>query len=442
MQLASMRLMHLTGAVSAGASLPAWPSSIGPEIVASLYADDSDAMSLLQLSAERPARSQQHSRANIDVALSASRARGERAAWPDMDYWPASVELPNFDVTRPIKIVEWTDYIFLSETAVRNTPNCSFDMLYDYHMESNGGVIGDPDFDISDADVVIFHLARMVGKDSMRDWHYVLPRKKREGQLWFAMCGEPRVRPETGVDCRLANDPETMKLMDGYSDFSLKSDYPGIQDPVHEDVLRAPIPDFSTRKPAALATMAISDCAPGERKDWFKEVMAAFMARGVQLLSYGACIHNSEEPGKVPYDVDPTHHWINPEAARPFKIIGENVIEPWYVTEKIWDALAEGTIPVYWGPPEVKLWVPPGSFIYVQDFNSTDALVDRLVSFTEEDFAAAWAWKKQPTSEWGGWDKAWKLSHYTLLPRFCEAAARYLDRRDAAAVDSRSQSVA
>merc|ERR1719162_2388527 len=109
---------------------------------------DDEAMSLLQLSAVKPASSQRK-KSKRDFNLSSFWAHGKRTTWPDMKYWPTSVQLPKMTVTRPIKIVEWTDFAFLSEKSVWDTPNCSFDNLYNYHMEKNGGVILDPDFDIS-----------------------------------------------------------------------------------------------------------------------------------------------------------------------------------------------------------------------------------------------------------------------------------------------------
>lgn len=357
-------------------------------------------------------------------------SQNRRERWPDMDYWPDSVKLPTYNVTRPLFVVLWTDYVFLSLQSAKNTPNCTFDMLYDKHMPVDGGVISDPDFDLSNVDVVLFSLPRLVNRTSTRPPSYILPRKKREGQLWIALCAEPSDRGESGIDCRLKHDRATMDLMDGYSSFSLHSDFPAVQDPIHEDVLRMPAPEFGARErrehTQALATATVSDCAEGERKRWLDEIMHVFDAKGHKnaVLSYGNCLHNAEEPA-----VGEERVWINRNASRPFKFVAENTIEPWYVTEKVWDALGEGAIPVYWGPPEVKRFVPPDSIIYARDFNSTEAVVDRMLSFTAEDFSRARAWKKKPTSEWGGWAEAWRFSHATLLPRICEGAARILDER-------------
>jgi Glycosyltransferase family 10 (fucosyltransferase) C-term len=51
----------------------------------------------------------------------------------------------------------------------------------------------------------------------------------------------------------------------------------------------------------------------------------------------------------------------------------ENQQQDDYTTEKIWGALAAGTLPVYWGAPNIKDHVPPHSIIVVDDFALTDS---------------------------------------------------------------------
>lgn len=383
-------------------------------------------LSLLQFRAEkRPPALAAHA---TNTAGEGKLRRGG-AYWPTMGYWPKSVPFPSYKVDRPIKIIQWNDFYFLAKEAAARVPNCEYDMLAEEHPQSNGGVIRDPDFDISGADVVLFYLVDLAGGHYPAN--YILPRNKPEGQLWFAMCAEPMVRPETNIDCRLVNDTKTMSRMDGYSSFSMASDFPAVQDPVEEEMLRQDPPDFASRG-SELATMTISDCKSPGRSAWMDEMFEAFEARGKgdAILSYGDCHNNAEEPGK-----SQETHWINREAARPFKLVGENTMESGYVTEKVWDALAEGSIPVYWGAPEVKDWVPPGSILYAPDYSVQD-LVDKMIAFDAADFEAAYAWKKKPVSEWGGWTEAWQNSHYTLLPRFCEAAAKAKVAREGGAASN------
>jgi len=349
---------------------------------------------------------------------------GGRTRWPE---WPVKgVDMPEavakltYNVHRPIKMLQWTNWAFVDPSSLSDLDNCSW---ADNVPTSPDGVVRDPDYDLSDVDVVLFHIPNLA-----YHWpdYFSMPRAKREGQLWYAMCGEPMDRPDSGVDCRLAHNSTFMADFDGFIGFNLSSDIPAIQDPVAEEMLREPIPDFQSRGPE-LATMAFSDCKGGTRQAWTQEVIDAFTARGREdaVLSYGVCFHNAAEP-ECHNKVAQRDRWMNPCASRPFKLVAENIKEDWYVTEKVWDALGEGTIPVYWGPKQVKLFVPPDSILFADDFPSTQALVDRMLSFSQEDFEKAWAWKTKPVSEWGGYNKAWRLSHETLLPRICETAANIL----------------
>merc|ERR1719329_1356331 len=161
--------------------------------------------------------------------------------------------------------------------------------------------------------------------------------------------------------------------MDFTSSYDMESDVPALFDTVYIDDLRTAPPDFSVYPSDELATLAVSDCDSPERNEWIQDVMA--------------------EVGKTGHKV---HGWIDREAARPFKLVAENVLQPWYVTEKIWDALAEGSVPVYLGAPEVYQMMPKGSFIYAKDYPSAQALVQRMLDFTPQDFADAHAWREKP----------------------------------------------
>lgn len=69
-----------------------------------------------------------------------------------------------------------------------------------------------------------------------------------------------------------------------------------------------------------------------------------------------------------------------------FSISFENSIGPTgYISEKIWDSFAAGTIPVYLGAPNVKNYIPENCFVDYRDFKSMDELYKfmSLMSDTE-----------------------------------------------------------
>jgi len=228
------------------------------------------------------------------------------------------------------------------------------------------------------------------------------------------------------MDCRLANDTDFMQLMDGFSSYSGTSDFPSFFDTPSEEEMRLEPPDFAARG-KELVTMTMGDCLNPERNAFMTTFMDEFkkVHRSDAILSYGDCFHNAEEPdknscGEITYN-DP---WTNRCSSRPFKIVAENTINPWYVSEKIWSAFFEGAIPIYHGPQEAKRLVPPNSVIFADDYDGPASLAQAILAFTEEDFKKFRAWKTAPTSEWNEWSEARRNGHVTLLPRLCEAAAK------------------
>ena len=59
-----------------------------------------------------------------------------------------------------------------------------------------------------------------------------------------------------------------------------------------------------------------------------------------------------------------------------FNIACENISHPGYCTEKIVEAFAAGTIPVYWGDPLVTDYFNPKAFINCNDYNDINSVID------------------------------------------------------------------
>lgn len=68
-----------------------------------------------------------------------------------------------------------------------------------------------------------------------------------------------------------------------------------------------------------------------------------------------------------------------------FSIAGENSFYPGYTTEKIVDAFAAYTIPIYLGDPLVSEDFNKDAFINVRDFSSYKELIDRIRQIDEDD---------------------------------------------------------
>ena len=70
-----------------------------------------------------------------------------------------------------------------------------------------------------------------------------------------------------------------------------------------------------------------------------------------------------------------------------FTLTMENFVYPGYVTEKIFDALAAGSIPVYLGAPDIEDFVPKGAFIDMREFSDPTAL-ERYLDEMSQEYAA------------------------------------------------------
>jgi len=69
-----------------------------------------------------------------------------------------------------------------------------------------------------------------------------------------------------------------------------------------------------------------------------------------------------------------------------FTICFENSIFPGYITEKIFDAIFAGSIPIYYGAPDVKEYIPTEVFIDFRDFKDYDGLYLYISSMSEEKY--------------------------------------------------------
>lgn len=67
-----------------------------------------------------------------------------------------------------------------------------------------------------------------------------------------------------------------------------------------------------------------------------------------------------------------------------FAVCLENASFPGYVTEKIFDALLAGTVPIYLGDPLIEKSVPKDAFIDLRDFADHDSLISYITGMTED----------------------------------------------------------
>ncbi len=63
-----------------------------------------------------------------------------------------------------------------------------------------------------------------------------------------------------------------------------------------------------------------------------------------------------------------------------FCLCYENAADiPSYITEKIFDALRNGAVPVYWGAPDIARHIPADCYVHAREFSSAEEIVAHLL---------------------------------------------------------------
>ena len=119
--------------------------------------------------------------------------------------------------------------------------------------------------------------------------------------------------------------------------------------------------------PAAL--FLARNCAPLNDRE---EIVAAMRQAGFRVDAPSTCMNNMDLPDE---DLQNKTALMR---RYMFFLAFENHNEDDYITEKLWDSLEAGVIPVYYGAPNVKERVPEHSVVRVQDFDGSYELVVHL----------------------------------------------------------------
>jgi hypothetical protein len=125
------------------------------------------------------------------------------------------------------------------------------------------------------------------------------------------------------------------------------------------------------------------------RREYATELM-----QFLNIHSYGKFLNNRHIQGDL---WRPTK--LNLIADYKFTLAFENASTPDYVSEKFFDPLVAGSVPVYLGAPNVDDFAPGDHcFINTADFDSPQALAEYLLALNEDDAAyeAYFAWKQKP----------------------------------------------
>jgi hypothetical protein len=151
---------------------------------------------------------------------------------------------------------------------------------------------------------------------------------------------------------------------------------------------------FPKRKDAYMAAF-ISNCGARNNRQQYLEQLMEHM----EIHSYGRCHHNKDEPESS--TVSKYQRKLDIGGEYFFWFTAENSNAESYVTEKIYDALNAGAVPVYFGASNVQRFIPHPSAVIMADQYSPKELATLLTNIAEDpkEYEKYLAWKKQPYSK-------------------------------------------
>jgi len=225
------------------------------------------------------------------------------------------------------------------------------------------------------ADAIVFHLPQLRTSG--------LPPRKRRGQVWVALCVESAVHYPL-----LASRAQLGGVFNLWMTYQRDAD--------------VWCPYFGPNTPAALAS------EPAEKREpvpaaafissaWDGSGRAALLAelmRHMPVDSYGALHRN-----RTIANDDGAPSKRRTIARYRFTLAFENAIDRDYVTEKFFDPLAAGSVPVYLGAPNAEAFAPGNDcFIDATHYPSPRALAEHLLALAADEAAYAryLRWKTEP----------------------------------------------
>ncbi len=145
------------------------------------------------------------------------------------------------------------------------------------------------------------------------------------------------------------------------------------------DVLARPLPTPEAAAAARAAKTGFCAYVQGHRVP-FREDFVKKLARYKEVTCAGPSLNNTG------YHVSRRDKYGLFQRMK-FAVTFENEQCLGYVTEKLPDALAVNTIPIYWGDPSVALEFDPRSFIHVSTAADVDRAIERVIDLDQDDAA-------------------------------------------------------
>jgi Glycosyltransferase family 10 (fucosyltransferase) C-term/Fucosyltransferase, N-terminal len=265
------------------------------------------------------------------------------------------------DVTRPL-ILFWSDpYFSVDDDARRVADHC--ELTTDRAR-----------FELADA--VVFPVPT-----SGLDGNAPPPERARPDQCWVAWSWE------SSVHFPQLDDPSYVACFDLMATYRLDSHVPipHLWDGMFDAL--APIVPAAERTTVPVAAFVSSPWDRCGRNDYLAELM-----QHVEIDSFGRVCHNRDV-----VDDHGRETKLETIARYPFTIAFENSVAHDYVTEKFFEPLLAGSVPIYRGAPNVAGFAPgERCYLDASAFAGPRELAAFITGITDADYDRYHEWRAQP----------------------------------------------
>ena len=226
---------------------------------------------------------------------------------------------------------------------------------------------------MASADAVVFHLPNLDTLEGIT---------KAPGQLWVAWS------METSNAYPIMRDPDAMSRFDLRMTYQQDADVwtPYLASATRQGLLKPPLAKTESSPVVRFQSNPFNNSGRNE--------FASVLMTRIKVDSYGSVANNRSLDGPD----RGVQTMVETIARYKFTLAFENASEPDYVTEKFFNPLIAGSVPVYLGAPNIEEFAPgKNCFVDVTDFSGVDDLAAYLnyLDTDDEAYGAYLAWKSE-----------------------------------------------
>jgi len=249
---------------------------------------------------------------------------------------------------------------------------------------------------MNEAIAIIFHMPTLSADDVILDQS-----RKKKNQLWIFWSMECELNYEWQYEKKI------LDLFDIFATYKFDSDVPvPYLYSGHRESLKPKI----VPKTQFVNAFISSDFNLSNRNEYLKDLM-----NYINVDSYGKTLNNKQLK-----DDDGEPSKLNTISKYKFSLAFENAISKDYVTEKFFQPLMAGSVPVYLGAPNIDEFAPGNnSYININSFDSVKSLANYLIFLNENEaeYYEFQKWRDLPFKN--SFEEKLSIVSNDFLPRLC-----------------------